>query len=153
MNAFHFTIPLALLLSACGPVAQDVETTVMEGAVLEWLAPVHRNLEFYVNNHSLGSTQGGTSRPNVSLLWEGRKQDKGSISYGYEGEPVHLIEYQYKGTLLGQDHYEIRVSYPAGTGVESFTRTYPYEGVEIEFWKGEEWRMGMRTFVADPAEE
>lgn len=129
----------ATLLCSCG--RQKAETTQEspvggEKHTTLTAVPVYTNIEAYINNYAYGPSSGGqTSWSNAyptqvvmttTLRWDGKD---------------YTFELEYKGSEPKKDHYRANITCDGSTG---FTGPLTYEGAEIEVWRDNKVRVGLR---------
>ena len=132
---------LVFALAFLGCFREDPSTP--DTSSLEWVQPRHPRFEVYINQYSLSPTQGVIGRPNFEA-WSPNVQDIHTFSTNQEGEPPYAAKIEYKGTAPDGDHYLITISHPAQNNMETIALSKIYNGAEIELFKDDEYRIGIR---------
>ena len=129
-----FLILLPIFLLSCS------EREITQEAVADRLlrsAPNYPNVQFYIHE---AEHQGAYSTP----IWEMEHDVGVSFSTRLQGEPEYALKADFLGASESSDVYSVTVTLPEESGSESFTREIEYQGQEIELWRGETYKIGLR---------
>ncbi len=133
------------LLGACKPAPQP---NVVPAQVVEVAAPLHPEIELYINNYVLGPNQGSTMRPNFSQ-WAADVKTKFSTSTNLEGRPTYSATIEYLGRAPDGDLYNISITFPTAETNQTIVRELVYSGGEVELLRDAEYRIGIRPRTAE----
>lgn len=142
-----FTVALTCaLLGACKPAPQPQKSDVIE--VVEVAAPLHPQIELYINNYVLGPNQGSKMRPNFSQ-WAADVKTKFSTSTNLEGRPTYSATIEYLGRAPDGDLYNVSITFPTAETKQTIVRELVYSGGEVELLRDAEYRIGIRPRTAE----
>lgn len=133
------------LLGACKPTPQP---NVVPAQVVEVAAPLHPEIELYINNYVLGPNQGSTTRPNLSQ-WSPDVKTKFSTSTNQEGKPPYSASFEYLGRKPDGDLYNVTISFPVAGTTKTLARELVYTGGDVELLRDTEYRIGIRPRTAE----
>lgn len=133
------------LLGACKP---NPQPNVVPAQVVEVAAPLHPELELYINNYVLGPNQGSTMRPNFSQ-WAADVKTKFSTSTSLEGRPTYSATIEYLGRAPDGDLYNVSITFPTAETNQTIVRELVYSGGEVELLRDAEYRIGIRPRTAE----
>ena len=135
-------LPLAILLlvSACRPTNQP---EAVPAQLIEVAPPSNKHIELYINQYALGPNQGAILRPDYSN-WTAESKIKNAASTNQEGKPPYSATIQYLGRKPDADVYSLTISFPRDGGSETFTQEVQYYGSDVEIWRDDQYRIGLR---------
>lgn len=134
-----------VLLGACKPAPQP---NVVPAQIVEVAAPLHPEIELYINNYVLGPNQGSTTRPNLSQ-WSPDVKTKFSTTTNQEGKPPYSASLEYLGRKPEGDFYNITISFPAAGTIKTASHELVYSGGAVELLRDSEYRIGIRPKTAE----
>jgi len=96
--------------------------------------PLHQNVQYFVNNHRFGKTNGCS----------GPLKTKGSLRCGHV-DLVSVIDWRWLGRSARGDLYSVSRTFPAGMATETTEeKVVEYTGEETEIWRDKIQRIVLR---------
>jgi len=154
MKRFIIGLALAIAMTACSrqsPVAneQDLaelsipETTVAEKKAAPSTKAPPLAWEIYINKYAISPTNGCISRSGKGPRDPNSAVTSQTTTCGDTGGPLYEVKVEIPDEK--ENHYSISITHPIDGGRMTFTRDVIFKGEEIEFYRDDKWRIGIRS--------